>query len=88
MSQYLNEGIFRDHLVKYGVKIELGTEPESVEQDIDGVNVTLKKIDETGNETLERIRARYIIGADGARGKAPLVVNNANLLTTTLRCYA
>ena len=69
MSQYLTEGIFRDHLAKYGVKVELRTEPESVEQDESGVNVTLKKIDEAGNESLESIKVGYIIGADGARGK-------------------
>ena len=70
MSQYLTEGIFRDHLAKYGVRVELRTEPELVEQDESGVNVTLKKVDEAGNESLESIKVGYIIGADGARGKA------------------
>ena len=70
MSQYITEDIFRDHLAKRGVQVELGTEPTSLEQDSDGVNVTVKKVDiSNGTETAEVIRAAYVIGADGARGR-------------------
>ncbi|KAM5533896.1 hypothetical protein V8D89_012436 [Ganoderma adspersum] len=65
MSQYIIEGIFRDHLAKSGVHIELGTEPVSLEQDSDGVTVVVKK---AGSEATEIIRTPYVIGADGAKG--------------------
>ena len=69
MSQYITEDIFRAHLAKRGVRVELGTEPTYLEQDTDGVNVTVKKVDiSNGTETTESIRAAYAIGADGARG--------------------
>ena len=69
MSQYITEDIFRAHLAKRGVRVELGTEPTYLEQDTDGVNVTVKKVDiSNGIETTENIRAAYAIGADGARG--------------------
>ena len=67
MSQYLTEGIFRDHLAKRGVHVELSTEPVSIEQDADGVTVTVKKVAPDGSETTETIRAAYVVGADGAR---------------------
>lgn len=39
-----------------------------MEQDADGVTVTIKKTDEVGGETTEQIRAPYVVGSDGARG--------------------
>lgn len=68
MSQYITEGIFRDHLAKCGVYIELGTEPVSLEQDADGVTVVVKRVTSDGSEATETIRAPYVIGADGAKG--------------------
>ncbi|KAI0765037.1 FAD binding domain-containing protein [Fomes fomentarius] len=68
ISQYLTEGIFRDHLAKHGVHVELATEPVALEQDADGVTVTLKKVDANGEEKTEDARFSYVIGADGARG--------------------
>ncbi|RDX54609.1 monooxygenase [Lentinus brumalis] len=65
VSQYINEGIFRDHLSKYGVHVELGTEPASIEQDASGVTVSLKH---AGVDEAETARFVYVIGADGARG--------------------
>ena len=65
MSQYLNEGIFREHLAKLGVQVELSTEPVSIEQDETGVRVSLKHV---GSDKIETVRCAYIIGADGARG--------------------
>ncbi|RPD78983.1 hypothetical protein L226DRAFT_501441 [Lentinus tigrinus ALCF2SS1-7] len=65
LSQYLTEGIFRDHLAKYGVHVELETEPVSFEQDDTGVNVTLQH---AGSERVETVRYAYVIGSDGARG--------------------
>ena len=66
MSQYLNEGIFREHLAKLGVQVELSTEPVSIEQDETGVRVSLKHV---GSDKIETVRCAYIIGADGARGQ-------------------
>ncbi|RPD65609.1 hypothetical protein L226DRAFT_530852 [Lentinus tigrinus ALCF2SS1-7] len=65
LSQYLNEGIFRDHLSKYGIHVELGTEPVAIEQDVTGVTVSLKH---AGVDEVEKARFSYVIGADGARG--------------------
>ncbi|KAI0360777.1 monooxygenase [Trametes cingulata] len=68
IAQFLLEGIFRDHLAKYGVHPELATELVALEQDAEGVTATLKKHAGTPNETMETVRAAYLIGADGARG--------------------
>ncbi|KAI0711180.1 FAD binding domain-containing protein [Cerioporus squamosus] len=65
LSQYLMEEIFRDHLSKYGVQVELGTEPVSMEQDDTGVSLSLRH---AGVEEVETVRCAYVISADGARG--------------------
>ncbi|TBU42449.1 FAD binding domain-containing protein [Dichomitus squalens] len=67
ISQYYTEGVFRDHLAKHGIHVELRTEPVSMEQDDNGVTVTLRKVSGSGAEQTESIRAAYVIGADGAR---------------------
>ena len=60
----MTEKVLRDHLATYGVHVELGMEPVSLVQDLEGVTVTLKKAD--GGE--EVVRAAYVVGADGAKG--------------------
>ncbi|RDX54604.1 hypothetical protein OH76DRAFT_1397960 [Lentinus brumalis] len=65
LSQYLTEGIFRDHLMKHGVQVELGTEPVSMSQDETGVTVSLRHV---GVQEVETVRCAYVLGADGARG--------------------
>ncbi|KAI0746891.1 FAD binding domain-containing protein [Daedaleopsis nitida] len=67
LNQYLTEGIFRDHLAKNGIHVELGTEPTSMEQDVHGVTVTVKKTGADGAEKVESIRAAYVLGSEGAR---------------------
>ena len=74
MSQYITEKIFRDHLAKSDVHVELGTEPVSLEQDADGVTVAVKKVASDGSEATETIRAAYVIGADGGKGESVPVV--------------
>ncbi|PIL27606.1 hypothetical protein GSI_10758 [Ganoderma sinense ZZ0214-1] len=74
VSQYITEGVFRDHLAKSGVHIELGTEPVSLEQDADGVTVVVKK---AASEATETIRAPYVIGADGAKGFTRRAIGSA-----------
>ena len=51
LSQYVTEGIFREHLARYGVRVELDTEAVSLEQDDTGVSVTLKHADSEKVET-------------------------------------
>ncbi|OJT13451.1 Pentachlorophenol 4-monooxygenase [Trametes pubescens] len=68
IGQFVIEGIFRDHLAKFGVQVELATELVALEQDAEDVTATLKHTSGTGEETTETFRASYIIGADGARG--------------------
>ncbi|KAI0711184.1 FAD binding domain-containing protein [Cerioporus squamosus] len=65
LSQYVTEGIFRDHLLKYGVHVELGTEAVAMEQDDTGVSVSVKH---AGVEEVEIVRCTYVVGTDGARG--------------------
>ena len=65
MSQYITEGIFRDHLAKSDVHVELSTEAVSLEQDEAGVSMTLKHTD---TNKIETVRVAYVIGCDGARG--------------------
>ncbi|RPD65610.1 hypothetical protein L226DRAFT_530850 [Lentinus tigrinus ALCF2SS1-7] len=65
VSQYLTEEVFRNHLAEYGVHVELGTEPVSMEQDSTGVNIALKH---ASGEAVETVRCAYVIGSDGARG--------------------
>ncbi|KAI0674217.1 FAD binding domain-containing protein [Trametes maxima] len=67
ISQYLLEGIFRDHLAEHGIRVELATELVSLEQDRDGVTATLSKGNTTGGR-IEKARVAYVIGADGAKG--------------------
>ena len=67
MSQYLTERIFREHLAKFGVKVELGTESVSIEQDETGVSLSLKG---AGSDEVETVRCAYVVGADGARGQS------------------
>ena len=66
VSQYLTERIFREHLAKFGVKVELSTEAVSIEQDEAGVSLSLKH---AGSDEVETVRCAYVIGADGARGQ-------------------
>ena len=67
LSQYVTEGIFREHLARYGVRVELDTEAIALAQDDDGVSVTLKHTD---TEKVETARFAYVVGADGARGQS------------------
>ena len=68
MSQYLTEGVLRDHLGRLGVCVELSTEPISLEQNEGGVTVIVKKVFSDNTEKLETVQTPYVIGADGARG--------------------
>lgn len=56
------EAILRDRLAEFGVSVELATELTDFEQDENGVTATLSHSGVT-----ERIRADYLVGADGGR---------------------
>ena len=69
MSQYDTERVLREHLAEFGVHVERGTEPVAIEQDAECVTVRLKRTGKDGEEEVETVKATYVIGADGARGK-------------------
>ncbi|WP_206795640.1 FAD-dependent monooxygenase [Amycolatopsis sp. MtRt-6] len=59
LGQSQTEGILRDRLAEFGVRVELNTALTGFEQDADGVTATLG--------TGETVRAEYLIGADGGK---------------------
>lgn len=63
LPQWRTEAILREHLAGLGVAIEFGTEVVAVEDDPDGLRVTL----EAGGRT-EELTAAYVLGAGGAHG--------------------
>jgi 2-polyprenyl-6-methoxyphenol hydroxylase-like FAD-dependent oxidoreductase len=62
VPQFRTEAILRERLAVSGVHVELSTELVDFAQDDDGVTATLA----TRHGT-ERVRARYLVGADGGR---------------------
>jgi 2-polyprenyl-6-methoxyphenol hydroxylase-like FAD-dependent oxidoreductase len=62
IPQWRTEEILRDQLAGYGIRVELATELTGFEQDGDGVTATLIHAG-----TTERVRAGYLVGADGGR---------------------
>ena len=60
LPQWRTEAILREHLASLGLQIEFGTEVTSIEDDPDGVRVTL----DAGGRT-ETVTAAYVLGAGG-----------------------
>ncbi|MBA4863165.1 FAD-dependent monooxygenase [Streptomyces sp. PSKA54] len=75
MPQHLMEPVLVDAAVARGTSLRFETEYISHVQDADGVTATVK--DRMRGDTYE-IRARYLVGADGARSR---VAENAGLPT-------
>lgn len=63
LSQSVTESILEDDLGRQGFKVERRTTLVQFDQDGDGVTAILKNAD--GAE--EKVRARYLVGCDGAR---------------------
>jgi 2-polyprenyl-6-methoxyphenol hydroxylase-like FAD-dependent oxidoreductase len=66
MGQQLLDVVLQRHLEKFSCTVEADTELRSFEQSDDGVTAILAKTD---SEMLETVHTKWIIGADGARGK-------------------
>jgi 2-polyprenyl-6-methoxyphenol hydroxylase-like FAD-dependent oxidoreductase len=62
VSQFQTEQWLEKALSKRGARVEMGVEAENITQDRDGVTVTLVK----GDGTAEELRAKYVVGGDGA----------------------
>ncbi|KAI1130609.1 FAD binding domain-containing protein [Nemania abortiva] len=62
INQFETEHWLEKMLGKRGVRVEMGVEAKSITQDADGVTVVVSTQD--GGE--EEIRAKYVVGADGA----------------------
>ncbi len=62
LGQDRTEAILRARLAELGVPVELGTELVAFEQDDTGVSATLRR-----DGRSERVRAAYLVGADGGR---------------------
>jgi 2-polyprenyl-6-methoxyphenol hydroxylase-like FAD-dependent oxidoreductase len=61
LPQWRTETILRDHLKAWGIEIEYGTNVKSIEDDADGLRVTLERAGRT-----EVLTATYVLGAGGA----------------------
>lgn len=74
ISQTVLEEIIRDRLAMYGVTIELSTELTDIQQDEESVTATVAHHSEDVRDVLEIIRAKYLIGADGAKGNIDSII--------------
>ena len=68
-GQNHTEAVLRSHLERYGVQVERATELRSFEQHHDHVNARVVKMTDNG-EVEEFVRAKWMVGADGARGES------------------
>lgn len=64
ISQGDTERFLDERLAQHGHAVEFGLEATDVVQDADGVTVTLRNAEKPGK--VETIRAKYVVGADGA----------------------
>jgi 2-polyprenyl-6-methoxyphenol hydroxylase-like FAD-dependent oxidoreductase len=64
INQDVLEPLLRERALELGAKVRNRTEAVALEQDEDGVSVTLRDLD-SGDE--REIRARYVVAADGNR---------------------
>jgi len=62
VPQFLTESVMRDRLAELGHRPEFGIELTGFEQDVNGVTAELM-----GPAGVEKLRVRYLVGADGGR---------------------
>ncbi|WP_458689036.1 FAD-dependent monooxygenase [Nocardia tengchongensis] len=62
LAQADTERVLRERLAEFGVRVESGTALVDFSADPDGVTVTLQR-----DAATERVRADYLVGADGGR---------------------
>ena len=73
IPQYKHQLVFREHLSRLGVEVELGSAAVAIEQDQDCVTVYISKTS-NGVEVKEQARVAYVIGADGGRSEYFIVI--------------
>ncbi|KAF9237989.1 FAD binding domain-containing protein [Melanogaster broomeanus] len=74
IGQQTLEAILRSHLEKLSCFVEVGTELHSFEQDDERVLAQILR-SEHGEEHLENVECRWLIGADGAKGVTRKLLN-------------
>lgn len=72
IGQDRTESILRDHLSQLGCQVEPGTKLVSFEQFSDHVEAELSS-PMNDEEIIETVRAKWLIGSDGARSKSFIV---------------
>ncbi|KAM5533895.1 hypothetical protein V8D89_012435, partial [Ganoderma adspersum] len=75
LGQYFTESILRNHLGKYGVQVELGTELIAIEEGAGTVTGTVERRCQGGSEETERIHAAYVVGGDGGKGRTRKLIS-------------
>ena len=65
ISQSDTEHFLDERLAQHGGAVEFGLEATDIVQDDDGVTVSLRNVEEAKDDG-ETIRAKYVVGADGA----------------------
>jgi 2-polyprenyl-6-methoxyphenol hydroxylase-like FAD-dependent oxidoreductase len=71
LPQDATEALLAERLASLGVRVERGLGLEDFRQDAEGVEVTLKRAD----GGVETVRARWLLGCDGARSRVRKVAN-------------
>ncbi|KAI0529893.1 FAD binding domain-containing protein [Xylaria digitata] len=72
ITQNETERWLENALAKHEVKVEMGAEAKNITQDADGVTVTI--VTKDGDE--EEVRAKYVVGADGAHSSVRHAAKN------------
>ncbi|MGZ3457141.1 MAG: FAD-dependent monooxygenase, partial [Archangium sp.] len=65
VPQDATEAVLTEYLASFGLAVEWGLAFEGLREDAEGVEVTLKRLD----GTMETVRARWLMGCDGARSR-------------------
>ena len=69
LGQCFTEGVLCQHLSNFSIRVELGTELVTIEQDAVTVMATIERHRQGGLKETERIQAMYVISGDGGKGE-------------------